>query len=338
METEQRNRAHRAKQAGAKASRQARQKKKKVLGSAADEKRHNPKAFTFSGGVISVQRRVQHSLDKATAKEHKPVTDKTPAVAPPYTVVVQGPPGVGKSLLIRCLARHYARRTVGAVRGPLTVVASKQRRLTFIECPNDAAGMLDAAKIADIALLLIDAQYGFEMETFEFINMMQTHGMPRVIGVLTHLDALSDKKALKRRKKDLKSRFWSELYDGAKLFFLSGLRNGKYHNRDILNLARFVSVQKIRPLQWRASHPYLLALKTDLKQQGPEETSPGTADGKQDNENLQRQPQRRCCVLYGYVRGAVLRAGHSFHIPGAGDFSVLSISKCEDPCPAPCAE
>lgn len=67
---------------------------------------------------------------------------------------------VGKSLLIRCLARHYARRTVGAVRGPVTLVASKQRRLTFVECPNDACGMVDAAKVADIALLLIDAQYG----------------------------------------------------------------------------------------------------------------------------------------------------------------------------------
>lgn len=106
MEAEQKNRLHRAKQAGTKAARQARQKKKKALGSAADEKRHNPKAFTFSGGVISVQRRVQHSLDKATAKEHKPVIDKTPAVAPPYTVVVQGPPGVDQSTALWRIIPH----------------------------------------------------------------------------------------------------------------------------------------------------------------------------------------------------------------------------------------
>lgn len=42
----------------------------------------------------------------------------------------------------------------------MTLVASKRRRLTFVECPNDAAGMLDAAKIADLALVLIDAQFG----------------------------------------------------------------------------------------------------------------------------------------------------------------------------------
>lgn len=39
----------------------------------------------------------------------------------------------------------------------------KQRRLQFVECPNDINSMIDAAKIADLALLLIDGSYGFEM-------------------------------------------------------------------------------------------------------------------------------------------------------------------------------
>ena len=37
---------------------------------------------------------------------------------------------------------------------------------------------------------------------------------------------------------------------GAKLFYLSGLRNGKYLRREVLNLARFISVMKFRPLSW----------------------------------------------------------------------------------------
>lgn len=32
-----------------------------------------------------------------------------------------------------------------------------------MECPNNINGMIDAAKIADLALLLIDGGYGFEM-------------------------------------------------------------------------------------------------------------------------------------------------------------------------------
>lgn len=47
----------------------------------------------------------------------------------------------------------------------LSPVLGKKRRLQFVECPNDINGMIDAAKIADLALLLIDGSYGFEMVT-----------------------------------------------------------------------------------------------------------------------------------------------------------------------------
>lgn len=68
--------------------------------------------------------------------------------------------------------KHYTRHPVPAVLGPLTLVAGKKRRLTFVECPNDLASMLDAAKLADLVLLLIDASVGFEMETFEFLSLL----------------------------------------------------------------------------------------------------------------------------------------------------------------------
>lgn len=40
--------------------------------------------------------------------------------------------------------------------------------------------MCDVAKTADLVLLLIDGAFGFEMETFEFLNVAQTHGFPKV--------------------------------------------------------------------------------------------------------------------------------------------------------------
>ena len=33
--------------------------------------------------------------------------------------------------------------------------------------------MCDLAKIADLVLLVVDGHFGFEMETFEFLNMCQ---------------------------------------------------------------------------------------------------------------------------------------------------------------------
>ena len=33
--------------------------------------------------------------------------------------------------------------------------------------------MIDAAKYADLVLLMVDGGFGFEMETFEFLNLLQ---------------------------------------------------------------------------------------------------------------------------------------------------------------------
>lgn len=143
-------------------------------------------------------------------------------------MLVQGPPGVGKSTLISCLIKHYTRQAVGAVVGPITVVSGKKRRLTLLECPNDLCAMIDAAKVADLVLLVIDAAFGFEMETFEFLMLLQQHGLPKVMGVLTHLDGLRDNKQVKATKKALKHRCAALacLRPGAPLDCLTARRSG----------------------------------------------------------------------------------------------------------------
>tara|TARA_R110002003_G_scaffold296_11_gene18698 strand:- start:6349 stop:9639 length:3291 start_codon:yes stop_codon:yes gene_type:complete len=235
---------------------------------------------------------------------------------------------VGKTTLIKSLIRRYTKQTLSTPTGPLTVVTSKRRRLTFIECPADSlASMIDIAKVVDIVLLMIDGNYGFEMETMEFLNVLSASGMPgNVFGILTHLDLFRKQEALKLQKKRLKHRFWSELYQGAKLFYLSGVVNGRYPDREIMNLSRFLSVMKNpRPLVWRNSHPYCLADRflditppTDMEQ-----------DPKCD----------RTVALYGYLRGTNFPAGGSrVHIPGVGDLTVTSTEALPDPCPTPFAE
>lgn len=184
--------------------------------------------------------------------------------------------------------------------------------------------MIDISKIADIVLLLIDGNFGFEMETMEFLNIMATHGLPsNIFGILTHLDLFKSQSVLRTTKKRLKHRFWSELYQGAKLFYLSGVINGRYPDREIHNLSRFISVMKNpRPLAWRNSHYYLLADRmVDL-------TDPVT---------MEEDPKTdRTVALYGYVRGLNIPAeGGRVHIPGVGDLSIASVEALPDPCPTP---
>lgn len=59
---------------------------------------------------------------------------------------------------------------------------------------------------------MIDASFGFEMETFEFINICQVHGLSKIMGVLTHMDLIKNSTKLKATKKQLKHRFWTECY------------------------------------------------------------------------------------------------------------------------------
>ncbi|XP_043485918.1 ribosome biogenesis protein BMS1 homolog, partial [Polistes fuscatus] len=284
------------------------------------DKQKNPKAFTFNS-AIKAERRFRRKQDIETKKQHIPLVDRTPLEPPPILVAVVGPPKVGKSLLIQCLIKSYVKQPLTNIIGPVTVVSGKKRRITFMECNNDISCMIDIAKVADLVLLLVDASFGFEMEVFEFLNICQVHGMPRVMGVLTHLDLFKNAKQLRKTKKILKHRFWTEVYSGAKLFYLSGLIHEEYLRTEIKNLARFISVIKFRPLTWRTSHPYILADRIE------DLTLP---------ELIRKNPKvDRTICLYGYVRGVPLIKESSIHIPGCGDLRIKDVSFLSDPCPLP---
>ncbi|KAI9798478.1 MAG: Glycoside hydrolase 2 (Mannanase, beta-galactosidase) [Piccolia ochrophora] len=306
-----------------------------------DKKKHaggtNPKAFAYANPG-RLQKQASRSHDIKEKRFHVPVVDRLPEEAPPVIVAVVGPPGlskadqtrrqVGKTTLVKSLIKRYTKHSLSAPTGPLTVVASKRRRLTFLECPADSlASMVDVSKIADIVLLMIDGNYGFEMETMEFLNVLASSGMPgNVFGILTHLDLFKKPSTLQQAKKTLKHRFWSELYQGAKLFYLSGVINGRYPDREVHNISRFISVMKNpRPLTWRNAHPYCLADRFL-------DVTPPTAmekDAKCD----------RTVALYGYLRGTNFPAqGARVHVPGAGDYTVSMIEALPDPCPTPFME
>lgn len=230
------------------------------------------------------------------------MVDRTAVEPPPVVVVVVGPPKVGKTTLINNLTKMFTKLPLTDIKGPVTIVTGKKRRVTFVECNNDINSMIDLAKVADLVLLLCDASFGFEMEVFEFLNICQVHGMPRIMGVLTHLDMIKNSKTLKNTKKTLKHRFWTEVYPGAKLFYLSGIIHGEYLRNEIKNLGRFISIMKFRPLQWRSTHSYILSDRyEDLTNQ----------------EMIRKNPKcNRNISLYGYVRGVPLKKETSVHLAG----------------------
>ncbi|KAF9561058.1 DUF663-domain-containing protein [Agrocybe pediades] len=308
---------HRPSQSGGKAEKKDKGKQK--------QHGFNEKAFAPKSGRRA-DRQGRRNVERDQTRLHVPLVNRTPDEDPPPVIIaIVGPSGVGKTTLLKSLVRRYTKQTLNDAKGPITVVSGKKRRLTFIECNNDLNSMIDIGKIADLVLLMIDGSFGFEMETFEFLNILQSHGFPKVIGILTHLDLIKKASTLKDTKKALKKRFWTEIYQGAKLFYLSGVLNGRYPDTEIMNLSRFVSVMKFRPLVFRNTHPYLLADRIeDLTPRELVRTSKGKCD--------------RTVTVYGYVRGTNLRLGTKVHIPGVGDLDMNSVTVLGDPCPLPTAE
>ena len=235
---------------------------------------------------------------------------------PPKQVVVQGPPKSGKTTQIKSLVKHYTKHSIKDPQGPITVRTGKHSRITLIECPNDMSSMADMAKVADLVLMTVDMSIGFEMETFEFASILQIHGFPRCLGVCTHMDFYKDGKQLKKSQRKMKRRFAFEVTKETKLFFVSGIQNGYYKHRDIINLARFISIVKVRNLEWKVHNPHLLVDRV-------EQLSDGLI---KDNDQVE-------VSIFGYIRGGSYRPKDRSFLCGLGYCNITDVKDVGDPCP-----
>ncbi|KAI3887895.1 hypothetical protein MKW92_042553 [Papaver armeniacum] len=250
------------------------------------------------GGISPGEDNINGYMQKDTAAVDLTMKEEEP----PYVIVVHGPPKVGKSLLIRSLVKCYTKKNIDKLymQGPVTIISGKQRRIQFVECPNNINGMLDAAKYADA-----------------------------VMGVLISDDMCVDLEKLLRTKECLMNHFSTEIYEGARLFcfiwtwnwdvcFLC-LNMPKYPKHEILDLASFISIMEFHPLSWRAARPYVLVDRFE--------------DVTLSGRLLIDDRCTKDIVLYGYLRGCDIKKGAKVHIAGVGDFPLFGVTNFVDPCP-----
>lgn len=323
---QQEHHTHKSTKGGRGAKEKKKQKNLKKNNATPIEKNHNARAHSVAN-IGRTKRNIQRNLDRSQKKEYVPLQNRrtdTIHETPPSMIVVMGPKGVGKSTLIRSLVKIYTNHNLTTITGPITVITGKKKRITLLECPSDdTAAMIDCAKIADLVLLCVDAKYGFEMDTFEFLNMLQISGFPKVMGIFTHLDLFRTTKNLRKTKKLLKERFWTEIYDGAKMFYFSGVvNNSKYLKNEVKQLTLFLSRTKFRPLIWRNTHPYIVVDRhEDITNPNEIEKHQGLCD--------------RSVVFYGYVRGTHMKPHMKVHLIGVGDYTISDLTSLHDPLPLP---
>ncbi|EOB12069.1 Ribosome biogenesis protein BMS1 [Nosema bombycis CQ1] len=247
-----------------------------------------------------------HLKDKKMAMKHRrdeakmkvPMQNMAYKDDPPAFVTVVGSKSSGKSTLIKALVKKLSKNTLENVLGPVTLTVNKDKRITIFECQPDIHQFVDTSKISDLVIFVIDARVGLEMETFEYINLLMSHGLPKLLFVVTHCDKKNNQDMLKKIKK----RIWSEVCDGLKFFYL-GLENKKYTEIEFLNLVRSIKGMKYRPIEWKCSHPHIIVDNID--------------------ENH----------VYGYVRGGSIRKNIDVHIPGSDDTKISDFEILEDPVP-----
>lgn len=320
-EDEQQNKSHKGKTVGNKAAKKDEHRKRKAGIDLEPNRGHNVRAFQGPSKGSHKAQKFFRSVEKKETVMHLPTMDGTLSdvlAEPPLLVAVVGPPGVGKTTFIRSMVKFYSGRTLQSVRGPITVIAGKSRRVTFFECPNDLKAMCDLAKVADYVFLLIDGSYSFEMETFEFLSIAQIHGMPKMCGVVTHLDLLKTGKVLKKRRKFLRHRFWHEVAAGAKVMCFAPMIRGLYRPSDVLNVHRLLICIQPKIQHWRDTHSCILVDRHE------DITDP---DSTAANPNIPRT-----IAFYGYARGKPMKPGQFVHLAGLGDFEVEHLSRQADPC------
>ena len=117
-------------------------------------------AFIFSSAARSKREKTRNA-EREQRRLHVPIADRGGDEPPPFVVLVHGPPQarrsraaaprasadvlgrlqVGKSTLIKSLVKHYTRHNLSSVKGPITVVSGKQRRLQLVECGPELNNM-----------------------------------------------------------------------------------------------------------------------------------------------------------------------------------------------------
>jgi len=304
---------HRAKTKGRKAEKRKLQENE---GAVEKTKGNNPKAFAINN-PNKLNRSFRRAQDMKSKKHHIPVVDVTPDLPPPKLVAIIGGPKVGKTTLMKAIIKNYVPKKISDIKGPVTFSTSKKSRMTLFECNTELPSMMDIAKVADQVLVLINANQ-LDMHVLECLNMFQVAGMPKVMGVLTHVDTLPQK-AIKKQKKKIKHRFGVEICKGAKLFYLDRLIYGEYGKKEIKNLCKFFHNKKQRPIDWKNNHPYVVADRME------DITDP-------EQVRLDESIDRTVAV-YGYMRGQNMLPSQKIHIPGVGDFDIDDLSFKDDPCP-----
>lgn len=195
----------------------------------------------------------------------------------------------------------------GDVVGNATVFSNGQR-FTVVRPTRRVESVLDAMKAGDIMLLVIPADGGLDELGEQIVDAICMQGVGSVVGVLTGVSELPEKRQLAARKEWAAS-LLTRFPDHSKFFCLDA-------DPDCAALLRHIAGIIPKQLSWREQRAYLLAQAYAYTPDAGGGASSAEAGGVLE--------------VTGHVRGLDLSSERLLHIPGVGDFPIERAQVSDD--------
>jgi len=201
-----------------------------------------------------------------------------------------------------------------------------KQRITVFEVMRETRAVLDAAKVADILLFVVNAEDGVDERGKLFLSLLRAQGFCSSIVVVQGLENIGKRKH--DVKKNLTKWFHEEIPDEPHVVPFDASDN------DVKQLSRWISEQSIKEIHWREKRPYMIVEKYEFI---PGNTSNSASNVQQFNEGLMssfsQENKTGTLVVRGYLRGKAITPNQLVHLVNYGTYQLSKIQYEEDPCP-----
>ncbi|KAI8354884.1 hypothetical protein B0O80DRAFT_369145, partial [Mortierella sp. GBAus27b] len=183
-----------------------------------------------------------------------------------------------------------------------TVVMTTDRfkqKLQFIPLQRNYIDIMDAAKVADFLLFVMSAVVEVDKFGEMILAGIQSQGVPSVVATVSNLESTPAKK-----HSDIKK----SLLSFTNHFFPEESKVHALENAtETVNVLRMMANQLPKSINWRDTHPYMLAESVSFEE-NPSDPTIGTLK------------------VTGYARGSHFQANRLVHLQNFGDFQLEKIT------------
>lgn len=206
----------------------------------------------------------------------------------PVFVSIVGPKKSGKSEICSKMIKFFTKEENNSV--GLYTFEYKKKSFTLFESSNNLPEVLDAIKVSDIILLVVNLENGLEKDTLEAISMINHTGIVKIMVVFTN----NSYKISKSKKMMIMKRLLQEFSFKFKFY--------DFNNDDISRICKCIDTMKITSTTWKSTHPYIVV----------DDSKDGYLYGYLRGQSINSNSN-----LFA-------------HIPGHGDIVISTVEKTED--------